>query len=426
MRQQAVGPAMFSVAMWLAGGCATRSPEPVEDQLETVARALRQGRLEQAMDVVARARARNPQNADAAQWSSVVADLLWNDDEALREQASAIRAARIQGVDAATDAAQRGRLGDLLWQAGRWGECTGPWMAGAQGAVAERRKAFALISSLLPFVRKPAGPLLSEQPLLGDAPEFVCGSGDRQRPFAIDTGTSMTTVSRSFAEELGVRNRQPAGTALDGAGRPLAVEVGLLMQFTVGDIEMGPTPLLVVDDEALRLRDFFGGPERVPRGVLGLDLLASCRLTLDPERKSVVIEMPRGLPEDQSVQCVRADGRCLAPVFVEGVRLWFVLDTGASHSSLTKAGVEALPGGEARTVPSFRRVRTVGGGLVAVREVRDLVLRCSEARFLGVTLPVVPRAADVLFPVHGVLGVDLLSRCRVTLDRGRARLLAVP
>ena len=45
---------------------------------------MRQGRLEQAIDVVARARALAPQNADAAQWSSVVADLLWHDDEALR------------------------------------------------------------------------------------------------------------------------------------------------------------------------------------------------------------------------------------------------------------------------------------------------------------------------------------------------------
>ncbi|HEX6810344.1 MAG TPA: pepsin/retropepsin-like aspartic protease family protein [Planctomycetota bacterium] len=411
----------------LPHGCASRQPEPLEDQLETVSRALREGRLERAMDVVARARARNPQHIDAAQWSSIVADLLWHDDDALREQASAIRAARVQEVDASTEAELRGRLGDLLFQAGRWGECSVPLMAGAHGEAADRRKAFALVTSLLPFVRKPAGPLLSEQPLLaGDAPEFVCGPADRQRPFAIDTGTSMTTVSRSFADELGVRNRQPAGMAVDGAGRPLAVEVGVLMQFSVGDIEIGATPVLVVEDDALRLRDIYGGPERVPRGVLGLDLLAACRLTLDPERKSVVIEFARGLPEDQSVQCVRADGRCLAPVFVEGVRLWFVLDTGASHSSLTAAGVDQLPGAEARTVPSFRRVRTVGGGLVAVREVRDLVLRCSEARFLGVTLPVVPRAQGTLFPVHGVLGVDLLSRCSVTLDRGRARLLAVP
>jgi len=125
------------------------------------------------------------------------------------------------------------------------------------------------------------------------------------------------------------------------------------------------------------------------------------------------------------VQCVRADGRCLCPVTIDGVRLWFVLDTGASHSSLTAAGVLALPGGDARAVPSFRRVRTVGGSHVAVREVRDLVLRASEARFSGVTLPVVPRGAGALFPVHGVLGVDLLSRCRVALDRGRARLQGV-
>jgi hypothetical protein len=27
-----------------------------------------------------------------------------------------------------------------------------------------------------------------------------------------------------------------------------------------------------------------------------------------------------------------------------------------------------------------------------------------------------------VFPVDGVLGVDLLGQCRVTLDRGRARL----
>jgi len=61
-----------------------------------------------------------------------------------------------------------------------------------------------------------------------------------------------------------------------------------------------------------------------------------------------------------------------------------------------------------------------------VREVRDLGLRCSEARFLGVTLPVVPRGASTMFPVHGVLGVDLLSRCRLVLDRGRVSLVALP
>jgi len=405
------------------GACRVTAVEPTAaEQLELAASALRDGRLEEAVALVAGARQRHPQHGPAAQWSSFLAELLWRDDDAIREQQAAIRNARAAGAEA-DDPTLRGRLGDLLFQAGRWGECGASLMAGAEVADGERRRAFAAIAGWLPSVRKASGPIVTEQPLLpGDAAEFVCGSGERRRPFAIDTGTSMTTVGRSFADELEVRGRRPAGVALDGAGRELPIEVGALLQFEVGDIAIGTVPVLVVDDAALRLRDLHGGAERVPRGVLGLDLLASVRLTLDPERQSVTLELPRGLPEGQSVQCVRVDGRCLVPVFVEGVRLWFVLDTGASHSSLGESGLRRLPGGERRAVPAFRRVRTVGGGLVSVREVRDVVLRCSEARFLGVTLPVVSRSAGAVFPVDGVLGVDLLGQCRVTLDRGRARL----
>ncbi len=407
--------------------CAIRRSEPpIETTLENVASALHAGQLEQAIDLVARARVRFPAHADAAAWSSVVADLLWQDGRAVNEQIAALRNARGAGASIEELQGPSGRLGDLLFQAGRWGECSHHLLVGAVGADEARRRAFATIASMLAYLRKPSGPLLTEQPLLpGDAPEFVCGAGDKLRPFAIDTGTSMTTVSRSFAQELGVRNELPAGEALDGTGQPLPISVGVLDAFSVGEVDLGAVPVLVVADAALRLRDLFGGPDRVPHGVLGLDMLAAFRMTLDPERQSVALELPRGLPEGESVQCVRADGRCLVPVHVEGVRLWFVLDTGASHSSLTAAGLAFLPGGEGRSSPSFRRVRTVGGGLVAVREVRDLVLRCSEARFQGVALPVVPRAPGAVFPVHGVLGVDLLSRCRVTLDRGRARILGL-
>ena len=411
----------------VVAACAARPVEAsVAEQLTLAAVALREGRLEEAVALVALARQREPQHVQAAQWSSIAAELSWRDDEAVREQEAAIRNARAIG-DEVAEPELRGRLGDLLFQAGRWGECASPLSAGARVADEARRLAFAAVSSWLPAVRKASGAIVSEQRLLpGDVPEFVCGAGDRQRPLAIDTGTSMTTLGRSFADELQVRGRRTAGNAVDGTGRALPIEVGALLQFQVGDIGIGTVPVLIVDDDALRLRDLYGGAERVPRGVLGLDLLASVRLTLDPERQSVTLELPQGLPEGQSVQCVRVDGRCLVPVHVEGLRLWFVLDTGASHSSLTEAGVRMLPGGDRRAVPSFRRVRTVGGGSVSVREVRDLVLRCSEARFLGVSLPVVARGANGSFPVHGVLGVDLLSRCRVTLDRGRARLLASP
>jgi len=424
----------LSAARWLAAmvavglsGCQTRAPlVPMQQALDAVVAALAEGRIEAAVEEIGQLRARDPSHAGAAQWSSVVADLLWHDEEAVQHQFAAVRNSRTVIGESQAMAEQRGRLGDLLFQAGRWGESGAALHAGAVGDQAERRRAFAEVADLLPFVRKQTGPLLTEQRLLaGDVPEFLCGSGDRQRPLAIDTGTSMTTLSRSLAEELRVRGIRRAGAAIDGTGRALPVEVGLLDRFVVGDVDLGAVPVLVVEEDALRLRDLYGGPERVSRGVLGLDLVAAFRMTLDPERSSVVFELPRGLPAGESVQCVRAEGRCLIPVVVEGVRLWFVLDTGASHSSLTISGMQALPGGEARAVPAYRRIRTVGGGLVAVREVRELVLRASEARFRSVTLPVVARDEGSVFPVHGVLGVDLLSRCRVTLDRGRARLEAV-
>ncbi len=407
--------------------CVTRETPPTVDELLGEATAsLARGEVEAAAEFVQRARRVDFANVAAAQWSAVIADLLWKDDQAIAEQWQALRNARRAGLDEAALGEIQGRLGDLMFAAGRWGEATIWLQAGAVGENAERRLAFAAITRLLPFVRQQSGPFLTEQPLLpGDSPEFACGVAGRQRSLAIDTGTSMTTLSKAFATELAAHSLQPAGFAVDGTGRKLQVEVGVLEQFAVGDVGIGAMPTLIVADEALRLRNLHGGSTRVPRGVLGLDLLAAFRLTLDPERASVVLELPTGLAVAESVQCVRAEGRCLAPAEVEGVRLWFVLDTGASHSSITQEGVAALPGGDARAVPAFRRVHTASGSLIAVREVRDLVLRSSAARFEGITLPVVPRTTSGLFPVHGVLGIDLLSRCRVTLDHGRAQLTAV-
>ena len=115
------------------------------------------------------------------------------------------------------------------------------------------------------------------------------------------------------------------------------------------------------------------------------------------------------------------------PVVIESRTLWFLLDSGASHSSLTRPGLERLPGGaeRAQTTPA-RRVRSLGGPRLALRSVPDLTLRIGEVRFAGRELPVVRRqqprvglqGADAEFPVHGVLGADILLGCRLTFDSG--------
>jgi hypothetical protein len=416
----------LAAAVAVCAACATeRPPRAIEDELALAARALRDGRIEEAVERVAAVRKRDPRHVEAALWQTAVAMATWRDNEAIAAQQAAIHAAQDQDVAPEALAELEGRLGELLFQVGRWGDSVPELQAGAVGVSCDRRAAMAVVAEQLPFTRAVAGPVASEQPLLaGGMPEFLCGVGDKQRSFAIDTGTSMTTISSSFADELAVRQRRPAGTVFDGAGRPLAVDIGVLDRFAAGAIDLGAVPVLIADDAALRLRDIQGGDDRVRHGILGLDLLSTFRLTLDPERASVVLELPRGLPEGQSVACVRAEGACLVPVAVDDVSLWFVLDTGASDSSLTEAGLDRLHGGASRASPAYRLVRTVcGEPIVSVRDVRDLSLRCSEVRFSGVRLPVVARRPSAQFPVHGVLGVDLLGRCRLTFDGGRARLV---
>src|SRR5688572_6718224 len=238
-------------SLLLFAACAQLPEPPIDDLLEQVALALRDGRVEAAVELAARARQRDPQHVAAAQWSAAVAELTWRDDDAVKELTVALRHGRVTGGEAPGEAMLRGRLGDVLFQAGRFGESVEHLRAGALAEDGERRSAFAAVAATLPAVRKPDGPLVSEHPLLpGDMPEFACGNAGKQRPFAIDTGTSMTTVSDSFAAELDVKDLLPAGIARDGTGSELSVKVGVLPDFTMGDIKLGAVPVLVVDDAA--------------------------------------------------------------------------------------------------------------------------------------------------------------------------------
>ena len=158
-------------------------------------------------------------------------------------------------------------------------------------------------------------------------------------------------------------------------------------------------------------------------GVVGLDVLSRFRTTFDPDRRSVVFQNPRGTldaePDAGTVPLVLNAGCMQLPVTIEGVKLWFILDTGASHRSLTDLGLRALPGGAARATIEHRPHRTLSGTSRIVRQVPNLSLDVSDVGFTGMSLPVRPQRRSSSFPVHGVLGADVLMRCRVTIDRGR-------
>lgn len=417
--------AMAAALLLLVAGCRVRPPAPdVQEQIDAILAALAVGDIEGATTMAEAARGRHPRHGGVAITTAAIHDLLWREDLAIAAWREALASQDRGGM---SPGRLQGRLGEQLFLAGRFGEALAPLLAGSAEELGRRRLALVTVARELPFRRRVSGPLMTEQALLeGALPEFLCSAGAVERPFVVDTGSSTTAVAASVADLAQARARADLGGVPDGKGQTIPAAMGVIDAFAVGDVQLGAIPVLIVPDENLAMRDFFGGPDRPPEGVLGLDVLALFRMTLDAPRRRLVLERPRGLATGDSVQCVRSDGRCLVPLAIEGRRLWFVLDTGASHSSITKEGLMLLPGGESRAQPGFRRVRSAGGSSLSVREVRSLVLRVSQTRFSGVDLPVVPRVGSGLFPVHGVLGADLIAQCRLTFDQGRIRMEAEP
>ena len=89
--------------------------------------------------------------------------------------------------------------------------------------------------------------------------------------------------------------------------------------------------------------------------------------------------------------------------------------------ALMDRGLAILPGSDRRAVPGYAKLRGPGGTRVAARVVKELALTVGMARFNCPELPVLSRGPRGVFPVHGVLGADLLMRCRLTIDRGRVK-----
>ena len=378
--------------------------------------------MDLAQSVRARARRRHPSNGTVLWWSATVSKMLWQNERALAELRGLLRTPDRAGL---TEAECRGQIGGVLFRMGDYGESISYLEAGDVGPEADRRRAFARLAGELPYFRTQVGALATELPLVkGSLPELICSIGDKRRTFALDSGTTMTTLSQSLAEELQVTPILPVGMTTHDNGQTYPVSVGVLRNFALGDVQLGSIPVLVVEDHRLTMRDLFGGADRTLGGVVGMDLLSIFRMTLDLERESVVLEVPRGLSEEDSVRCLWLREGWVVPVTIEGRHLWFILDTGASHSSLTEEGLEALPDGDRRATSSYRRVRSAGGSTVSVRSLTNLVVHVAGNRFSGVELPLVPRNTSGLFPIHGVLGANLLLLCRLTLDGGRLRLEA--
>lgn len=396
-------------------------PSDRDQLLATMQEALRAGDVLTTEGLLARARQRYPIDTDVLRLDALMADMRWRDEIAIADLKAICRLES----DPAAIAEASGRAGEKLFMVGYWRESEAHLRAAIAGEAESpersRRQAWADLARSLPAIWRGPTSVEASAPLASEPlPELLLGVGERGGAFVLDTGATITTLSMSLARALGVEPLLPGGEVSDGAGQPFSVHYGILQELLVGAVRLGPLPVLVVSDQVLAMRDLFGGPGRAVDGLLGLDVIVRFRVEVDAKARLLTVSSPRGIDAAHAVPALRVDGGLRIPVVVEGRSLWFQLDTGASHSSLTPAGVRELPGGDLRAAAGFRIVHSPGGTRYSVRELRSLEVRASGAIFSEVDLPVVDRPAGATgLPLHGVIGADLVSRCRMIFERGR-------
>jgi predicted aspartyl protease len=232
-------------------------------------------------------------------------------------------------------------------------------------------------------------------------PVLVNGAG--LYPFALDTGSSHTAIAESLSADLAAPAvaRSELSTPAGSATRRIVELAGL----QVGARHSGPLLATELPDEAL-------DPARVIRGVLGQDVLAATRYTIDFARRAILWDAPEPA-NGARLTLVRTDrGGVLAELPQRDRIVRMVPDSGAEALVLFERAGRTLPL-PGQFEPGAREVST----LVARRAARRVrIHELHLGRFVFTDWPAVVLPAGDLPPAHGDGLLPLAAFDRVTMD----------
>ena len=277
------------------------------DYVSAATDELHKGHFDSALDVLARARGRFPFDEAVLRWSVEMNRMQGHYREAL---ASLLELSRTEHLQTVTRREVSGQIGDLLFESGDYGRSAHFLYSGVSGPAVVHRRAKADITLALPYIRPQVAYQTVDVKLFTTVwPSVVCGLKDKSRLCVLDTGSTMTTLSRSVAKDVGVTDVRDFGMVRDSLGRKHGAYIGVLKGLSVGTVGLSVLPVLVVEDERLALRDSFGGPENPPMVVIGLDVLSRFRVVFDYSGEVVRFDRPVGLTSPQAERCLLVEER---------------------------------------------------------------------------------------------------------------------
>jgi hypothetical protein len=239
---------------------------------------------------------------------------------------------------------------------------------------------------------------------IGTRDAAVTANGVRER-WLLDTGANQNLVTRSFLKRLGLTTL--LGTARTGSaltGLESSIQVAILPILPLGGATLTNVPLVVIEDKDLRIGP--AGSAYQINAILGYPTFRALG-TVTFTASGEFIAGGTGGPSTAGTPLFM---RGLTPVVegvVDGHRLLFTIDTGASSTTLSSRYFELF-----QTLFSQPSVAiSAGGGSATLSDVSIL----PNGTNAGI---------DILF---GNLGQDFVDGFeRVTLDFGRMTFVGVP
>ncbi|MCX5654092.1 MAG: aspartyl protease family protein [Planctomycetota bacterium] len=211
------------------------------------------------------------------------------------------------------------------------------------------------------------------------APVTVNGVEGR---FVLGTGVPTTLVTPDFAGKTGL-DRTAVSVGVVGGGEDAKLS-------RVQSLKVGATNFANFDIRILALENISKHLDRPPDGVLGADVLLALPLTLDHRSRRLVFGRPSDLSGRKELPADIFARHLVVPGDVEGEKVEFIIDTGATLSTIAKS--------------SYRGKTEKASGLefAVPREVRLGDMALESPRFL--------------LDDQNILGIDFFQRYVVTLD----------
>ena len=251
-------------------------------------------------------------------------------------------------------------------------------------------------------------------------PVFLNGHADTLR-FIVDTGASVSCVSRSTAERLGLPSRGRR-TAFGASGEQTMSFVGIA-ELRIGDILARRFNALVLDDATITPHGGARPGYTALDGVLGVDVLNAFDVVISaPDRELVLYEpgtAPAALLADFGAEvAMDPSGQPLIhhDVLVNGQTVRGILDTG-SRRTVVNGRAAGLAGIEGDAASSETRSPGVGSRGVVFMDAYAETLEMGGMTLLDVPMQVADMPVFEAFALEGraaiLMGARAVAGCPV-------------